>query len=134
MPTSPAKSAATRRPSRNTHYVRGHVLEIKARDLLREHGYLVIRAAGSKGKVDLVALRPSRSSRKPMPEVMLVQCKRGERWSMSPGERSELAWLSQRLGCTAVKVTGMVVGHRLTLTWETINADGSIGTYSWGEE
>lgn len=38
-----------------THYQRGVYLERLARDLLHEQGYAVLRAADSKGAVDLAA-------------------------------------------------------------------------------
>lgn len=62
-----------------SRYTQGRRLEYKARDLLEGFGYLVVRAAGSKGPVDLVALCPHGS----MP--MLVQVKKnlkisGKEW------------------------------------------------------
>lgn len=52
------------------HYAKGTRFERKTRDDLEKRGYLVIRAAGSKGaaKVDLVAFRPGWP-------MMLIQCK-----------------------------------------------------------
>jgi len=38
-----------------TNYQRGTRLERLARDSLRRNGYTVVRSAGSKGKIDLVA-------------------------------------------------------------------------------
>ena len=40
----------------NTNYRRGVEAERRARDELETQGYLVIRAAGSKGPIDLVAI------------------------------------------------------------------------------
>ena len=54
-----------------TNYRRGQRAEWKARDLLKERRYhTVIRAAGSKGPFDLIALSTDR--------IALVQVKRGK--------------------------------------------------------
>ena len=52
----------------NTNYAPGRQAEYWARNELRDIGYLVLRMAGSKGPVDLVAIGPQ--------NVMLVQVKR----------------------------------------------------------
>ncbi|MFG2165539.1 PDDEXK family nuclease [Micromonospora chersina] len=53
-----------------SHYAAGTRFEHKIRDDLRDNGYEVMRAAGSKGasKVDLVALKPS--------QLLFIQAKR----------------------------------------------------------
>lgn len=51
-----------------TNYQRGVLVEHKAAQELEALGYLVIRAAGSHGPADLVAIGPA--------GVRLVQCKR----------------------------------------------------------
>jgi Holliday junction resolvase len=50
------------------NYTRGVVIERRAQAELEALGYLVIRAAGSKGPADLVAIAPG--------GVRLIQCKR----------------------------------------------------------
>lgn len=52
-----------------TAYATGRRFEGKVRNHLRDNGYTVIRAAGSKGdsKVDLVALKPG--------QALFIQCK-----------------------------------------------------------
>jgi Holliday junction resolvase-like predicted endonuclease len=57
-----------------TRYASGRRAEWRARDWLRRRGYTVIRSAGSKGLVDLVAWREPRSigSRQ---DVIFVQVK-----------------------------------------------------------
>lgn len=52
-----------------TPYATGKRFEDKVRNHLRDNGYTVIRAAGSKGdsKIDLVALKPG--------QALFVQCK-----------------------------------------------------------
>jgi Holliday junction resolvase len=52
-----------------SHYAKGTRFEHKVRDDLVANGYLVVRAAGSKGgtKADLVAFKPG--------QQLLIQCK-----------------------------------------------------------
>lgn len=49
------------------NYAKGRNFEYETRDHLRLMGYEVIRSAGSKTKVDLVAIKPG--------QILLVQCK-----------------------------------------------------------
>lgn len=55
---------------------RGHDRERRVRALLREEGWIVVRAAGSLGDIDLVAMRaePIEPSR-PLAEVMMIEVK-----------------------------------------------------------
>ena len=67
-----------------TNYDRGRRFEWAVRDHLTAEGYDVIRSAGSKSKVDLVALKPG--------QTLLVQCKRNGK--CPPGERVALLRLA----------------------------------------
>lgn len=80
---------------------KGSRLELKSRDLLRQAGYLVVKAGGSLGPVDLVALHPFLGS------VQLIQCK-ANMWP-SPQERAHLAVLA---GQIATNHLWQVVLHR----------------------
>ncbi|RPJ79467.1 MAG: hypothetical protein EHM20_01355, partial [Alphaproteobacteria bacterium] len=40
----------------NTHYLFGYKAELRAKKSLEEQGYLVIRSAGSKSMLDLIAV------------------------------------------------------------------------------
>lgn len=60
---------------------RGTTVEYRARDWLREAGYYVVRAAGSHGAFDLVALGP-RSG--------LAVSVKGDRAKLSDEERAEM--------------------------------------------
>jgi len=130
MRTSPATSSVKATPSSATHYKRGRALEYRVQESLRSQGYLVIRSSGSHGPADLVALRPHPDARKKAPDVLLVQCKRNGR--MSPGERSELAWIAERLNCRAAMVSSRLEtilptgGRRLVLDWFVVRADGTM--------
>lgn len=71
-----------------TRYRSGQRAEWRARDLLKQRGHhTVIRAAGSKGPFDLVAIAPQ--------WIRLVQVKRGRR--ISSAERGELVALKASL-------------------------------------
>lgn len=67
---------------------RGDYFERQTRDALRAAGWFVIRAAGSKGVADLVALRAGQAP-------LLVSCKLGGR--VPPAERQAL-WDAAELG------------------------------------
>ncbi len=54
-----------------THYAVGRRLEYRARDELIAQGYTVVRSAGSKGPIDLVAIGPATGRR----TVRLIQVK-----------------------------------------------------------
>lgn len=88
-----------------TQYDRGRALEYRVRDLLVQAGFLVVRSAGSKSPVDLLAL-PRQSS--PIWDAgssalrcpWLVQAKRGG--VLGPGEWNTL--VSEALSVSAVPV------------------------------
>lgn len=69
-----------------TNYTTGRTLEYKVRDALQANGYQVLRAAGSKGVSDLIALKPG--------EVLLVQVKTSGP-QISPNERAALLNLAR---------------------------------------
>ena len=50
-----------------TNYERGRAFEYRVIDRLRANGYFAIRSAGSKGAVDIAAIKPG--------QVLFVQCK-----------------------------------------------------------
>lgn len=53
----------------NKRYVKGRALEYKVKHYLETLGYKVIRAAGSHGQWDLVAIHPEHC------DVLFIQCK-----------------------------------------------------------
>ena len=63
-----------------TRYQSGRELEYRVRDLLSEAGYFVVRSAGSRGPVDLIALAMGRTfvhlDAVELRRMLLVQCKR----------------------------------------------------------
>lgn len=63
-----------------TNYDRGRAFEYDTRDRLVGDGYWVMRSAGSKGKVDILAIKDG--------HTLFVQCKADGK--CSPAERAEL--------------------------------------------
>lgn len=63
-----------------THYTDGRRFEYDVRNDLEADGYWVIRAAGSKTKADLVAIKPG--------QLLIIQCKRNNK--VGPAERAEI--------------------------------------------
>lgn len=83
-----------------TNYSRGRALEYRTRDqALRDGAVAVVRAAGSKGKIDLVILWPALESYMVWPnpgDVWLVQCKRDGK--LPADEREALLDIAARTG------------------------------------
>ena len=80
-------TALKSKKKKSSGYVLGRSLEYKVRDLFQAAGYFVVRAAQSKGLVDLVALSKART--------VLIQCKRsgkisGEEWDQLFNLASEM--------------------------------------------
>ncbi len=99
------------RSKNRTNKARGTAFERKVADDLKSDGYLVIRAAGSHGAADLVAVKPG--------EVLFVQVKLGGAGQCSPAEWNEffrlatsvralpiLAYRPGRQGVAYLLVTG----------------------------
>ena len=87
-----------------THYDAGRRFEYRVRDHLIAEGYDVIRSAGSKTKVDLVAFKPG--------QVLLVQCKVDGQ--IRPIERRELLRIASHLPA-AVPVVAQRQARKLAL-------------------
>jgi Holliday junction resolvase len=75
-----------------TAYQVGKRFEDKCRDHLRSEGYEVLRSAGSKTKIDLVAIKPG--------QLLFVQAKRDA--SIRPGEWDRLVDLAAMVGAIPV--------------------------------
>jgi Holliday junction resolvase len=83
----------------NARYRKGADLERKIRATLEEDGYYVVRSAGSKGVLDLVAFRAG--------ETLFIQVK-ASKGKMTRAERMELVDLAADHGATPVLYEGMV--------------------------
>ena len=80
-------------------YRDGYKLENAAQHALEADGYWVIRAAGSKGTADLVAMKPGPVLGMAV-EILFVQCKLSG--TMTPGDRNSLTALAVQFRGTAV--------------------------------
>jgi Holliday junction resolvase len=90
--------------SRNrTNYRRGAAFEREVAARLAEDGYRVLRAAGSHGKADLVALKPR--------QVVLVQCKLTGPGGVGPAEWNALWELASYVDALAVIAHKPLRGH-----------------------
>jgi len=74
-----------------TAYARGAAFERRVRRLLEEDGWFVVRSAGSRGAVDLIALR----ERGNVLRVQLISCKLNG--YVPPAEREQLLELKRQL-------------------------------------
>lgn len=82
-------------------YSDGRRLEYAARDALEADGYAVIRSAGSKTPVDLVALK--------LDELLFVQCKASR--PIGPGERDQLRALAALVNALPIEARWVKVGR-----------------------
>lgn len=83
--TTPAKPSSS-------NYQRGRALEHRVRTHLRAQGYEVLRTAGSKSKIDLVAIKQG--------QILFVQCKRSG--ALPPAEWNALWDLALMAGAVPV--------------------------------
>lgn len=77
---------------------RGHDRERRIRQLLEQDGWIVVRAAGSLGPVDLVALRTGRA-----PKLIEVKSNAQTPFEhFGPSDREQMRTLARQAGATAV--------------------------------
>ncbi|WP_370665372.1 restriction endonuclease [Streptomyces sp. IBSBF 2507] len=101
--TQPAPAATTGAgPRPRSNYARGRDLEHRVRTHLREEGYEVLRTAGSKSKVDLVAIKTG--------QILFVQCKRSG--ALPPAEWNALWDLAQMVGAVPVLAEQLTRGRK----------------------
>lgn len=93
-----------------TNYRRGEAVAYKCRDRLLDAGWWVIKAAGSKGVADLVALKYGTA-----PVLIQVKNKPGP---LPPNERAELFQVALSLGATPIHAhpagRGVICWRKLT--------------------
>lgn len=90
-----------------TAYQVGKRFEDKTRNALRDDGYEVTRAAGSKSKLDLIALKPG--------QLLFVQCK--ATGVCGPDEWDRLYELAGWVGAVPVLAVNGPKGRGVTLWW-----------------
>jgi Holliday junction resolvase len=110
-----------------TNRQRGDYFERQVRDTLAQHGWLVIRSAGSLGIADLVALRHDKTP-------ALVSCKISGR--IDPAERTALLDAAELAGARAVvamrprggrvTVAAIVRGSKHLVPLETLNVPARV--------
>jgi len=89
----------------NSNYRSGYTFELRIAGILQTNGYYVIRAAGSHGIADLVAMKTG--------ETVFVQCKAGQSKIPLP-EWNRLYAVASMLGAIPVLVTRDRLGR---VTW-----------------
>jgi Holliday junction resolvase-like predicted endonuclease len=100
----------------NPKYRQGVMFEYEVRNWLEEKGWLVIRSAGSKSPIDLVAVRQN--------QTLLVQCKKGTK-----PPRAERKTLSLLEGKTGKNIQVLIAYKRKfarNIEWYTMREDGEI--------
>jgi len=109
-----------------TRYSEGVEFERKTRALLRdEHGYEIIRSAGSKTKVDLVAIGP-------VTGVYLIQCKLNG--LCPPAERAALLSLSLRAMATPIVAYKAKEGRLRPVRFRELTGPGPKDFIEWTPE
>lgn len=102
-----------------SHYAAGANFERKVRDKLYADGAkLVVRSAGSKGPVDLVALQEPYDDAPSEAVVSLVQVKRGR--GMKREGKRQLVALADLLNVRAVLAYPEKVGRRIEVRLEVL--------------
>lgn len=105
-----------------SHYNAGRTFEWKVRDALREDGYEVLRSAGSKTKIDLVAVKPG--------QLVFVQCK--VNGLCAPAERSKLRDLAGMAGALPVVAYSHKEGRSAAVVrYRLLTGDGPKAFASW---
>ena len=105
-----------------TKYNDGRRFEWKVRDDLTAQGYDVIRSAGSKSKVDLLAFKPG--------QVLLVQVKR-KPGALAPAERMELLRLAALLPTVALPVQAYQPAPRRPIAYAVLTGPGPRDRRPW---
>ena len=90
-----------------SNYRNGGDLERAAKKHLEAEGYFVMKSGGSKGPVDLLAMKPG--------ETLFIQCK--TRGAMPPAERMALRMLAIRLGAVPLLCSWLKQGTAARVPW-----------------
>lgn len=103
-----------------THYDNGRAFEYRVRDDLTKDGYDCIRAAGSKGKIDIIALKTG--------QVLFVQVKRTD-GQIPPADRAELLRLARLVD--AVPLVAYQPVPRKPIAYRQLLGEGPKEWCSW---
>lgn len=105
-----------------SRYAGGADLERAAKKMLEDNGYYVIRSAGSKGAVDLAALKNG--------ETVLVQCKTDG--YVTPADRVVLRHLAAALEATCLTARWHKEGRAARMVaFEELTSMGPAGHRPW---
>lgn len=103
-------------------YARGARVEYQVRDHMGERGYDVVRAAGSKGKIDLVAFNDH--------ELCFIQVKITDGLT-SPAERRELLRQAKRAGAYPLVAFKEKIGNRVHIRFRELTGPGPREYVEW---
>jgi Holliday junction resolvase len=106
------------------HYAAGRKFEWDIRDALIDDGYDVIRSAGSKGKVDLVAIKPG--------ELLFIQAKING--LCPPAERTELLRVSGRADALPIVAYKGTEGRRRPVRYRLLTGPGPKQFVDWSPD
>lgn len=104
-----------------THYDAGRRFEWAVRDALVTDGYDVIRSAGSKGKVDLVAIKPG--------QLLFIQCKTNG--LCPPAERAELIRVAGRADALPIVAYKGTEGRQRPVKYRLLTGVGPKEFTAW---
>lgn len=102
----------------NKNYNSGRQFEYRVKKYLEKLGYYVVRSAGSKGQIDIVAI-PTEDEITLLPEVLLIQCKHGAK--IGKKEREDLLKLDLNL----------LDGTTCLVAWAKPNAKITFFAWRW---
>ena len=100
----------------NKRYRQGVMFEYEVRDWLKERGWIVVRSAGSKTAIDLVAVRNN--------QTLLVQCKKGTRPPKQ--ERVNMSILEGRTGKSIQVLLAYKPKYGRNIEWYSMREEGKL--------
>jgi Holliday junction resolvase len=103
------------------HYARGSDFERAIKAALEDDGYFVVRSAGSKGKVDLVAVKPG--------QLLFVQAKING--LCPPAERAELLRVAARAEALPIVAYKGTEGRRRPIRYRLLTGPGPKEFIDW---
>lgn len=107
----------------NNHYARGAAFERKVKEYLEVAGYYAVRAAGSHGLTDIIAVHPmTYRKRNKNGKTLFIQCKTGKA-TMSKKDRNSLYDLATQYGATPL----LAQPDGSSIIFYEINPDGNLG-------
>lgn len=107
-----------------THYQNGATFERAIKASLEEDGYFAVRSAGSKGKVDIVAVKPG--------QLLFVQAKTDG--LISPAERAELLRIARRGEALPIVAYKGTEGRRRPIRYRLLTGTGPKEFQDWSPD